>query len=212
MGGYFSRSGAAETATVPSDVMAVPTVVPPDGYLPARTTADAAGYDLCSAEDVSLEPGQRATIGTGVKMAIGNPSIMSKFPAINFNVHAQVRGRSGLAKKGIDVFQGTVDADYRGEIKIIVINNSDQTFEMKTGDRIAQLVFLITLVPMLVEVEKVEGTERGEGGFGSTGIRAAATVATIGVGGFLYVVVCFRTGVRESHMVLKPARKVIWRR
>ena len=174
MGAYFSSPEPPKPTKAEPNGFCVPTVVEGGGNLPARASADAAGYDLCAAEDALLEPGTRSMVGTGVKTAIQNSTMTSKFAPDQFVIHGQVRGRSGLAKKGIDVFQGTVDADYRGEIKVILINNSDVPFEIKRGDRIAQLVFLVTLTPSLLKVTDLDVTERGEGGFGSTGVRDAA--------------------------------------
>ena len=176
MGGYFSRADAEDTTGASADQMVVPAVVAANARMPTRASGDAAGYDLSASETATLEPGDRAVVDTGVKMAIGNPSLSCKFPPSDFVIHGNIRGRSGLAKKGIDVFQGTVDADYRGSIKVILINNSDKTFQINAGDRIAQLVFLITLTPTLLSMEALEETARGEGGFGSTGTMAVKAV------------------------------------
>ncbi|WP_068090515.1 dUTP diphosphatase [Novosphingobium rosa] len=128
--------------------------------LPAYATSGAAGMDVVSAEDVVLAPGARHAVATGLSMAI---------PA-GFEI--QVRPRSGLAlKHGISVpnAPGTIDSDYRGELKVILINHGDQPFEILRGDRVAQLVLAPVVQGGWLEVAELDATERGEGGFGSTG-------------------------------------------
>jgi dUTP pyrophosphatase len=128
--------------------------------LPAYATDGAAGMDVLAAEDVTLEPGARHAVATGLAVAI---------PA-GFEI--QVRPRSGLAlKHGVTVpnTPGTIDSDYRGELKVIVINHGSDAFEIRRGDRIAQLVLApVTRATWLV-VEELDETARGDGGFGSTG-------------------------------------------
>jgi dUTP pyrophosphatase len=130
--------------------------------LPAYQSALAAGLDLLAAVDgtITLAPGARALVPTGLAMAL---------PA---GYEAQVRPRSGLAAKhGVTVLNtpGTIDADYRGEVKVILINLGDAPFEISRGDRIAQMVIAPVLQADIVEVEVLSETERGAGGFGSTG-------------------------------------------
>jgi dUTP pyrophosphatase len=128
--------------------------------LPAYATAGAAGMDVVSAEDVTIAPGARHAVATGLAMAI---------PA-GFEV--QVRPRSGLAlKHGISVpnTPGTIDSDYRGELKVILINLGSEAFQIRRGDRVAQLVFAPVTQAAWIEAEELDETERGEGGFGSTG-------------------------------------------
>lgn len=128
--------------------------------LPAYATDGAAGMDVLAAEDVSLAPGARHAVATGLAFAI---------PA-GFEI--QVRPRSGLAlKHGITVpnTPGTIDSDYRGELKVILINHSAQTFEVRRGDRVAQLVIAPVTRASWLKVDELDHTERGEGGFGSTG-------------------------------------------
>jgi dUTP pyrophosphatase len=128
--------------------------------LPAYETPGAAGMDIRSAEALTIAPGQRALIGTGLAMAI----------APGFEV--QVRPRSGLAAKhGITVLNtpGTIDSDYRGEIKVILINLGDRDFAIARGERIAQLVIAPVVQAVLTEVAELGETLRGSGGFGSTG-------------------------------------------
>lgn len=130
--------------------------------LPAYQSVLAAGLDLLAAVDgtITLAPGARALVPTGLAMAL---------PA---GFEAQVRPRSGLAAKhGVTVLNtpGTIDADYRGEVKVILINLGDAPFEISRGDRIAQMVIAPVLQADIVEVEVLSETERGSGGFGSTG-------------------------------------------
>jgi dUTP pyrophosphatase len=127
---------------------------------PSRGTARAAGYDVRSAEAVVLEPGQIRLVGTGFALELPD------------DLECQVRPRSGLAlKHGITVpnSPGTIDPDYRGELRIILQNLGCDTVRLERGERIAQLVFARFEAPELVEVEALSVTSRGEGGFGSTG-------------------------------------------
>jgi len=130
--------------------------------LPAYQSELAAGLDLTAAVDmpVTLAPGERALVPTGLAMAL---------PA---GFEAQVRPRSGLAAKhGVTVLNtpGTIDADYRGEVKVILINLGDAPFEIVRGERIAQMVIAPVLQAQIREVETLSDTARGTGGFGSTG-------------------------------------------
>jgi dUTP pyrophosphatase len=128
--------------------------------LPAYATEGAAGMDVLAAEDVNLPPGARHAVATGLAVAI---------PA---GYEIQVRPRSGLAlKHGISVpnTPGTIDADYRGELKVILINHGAGPFEVRRGDRIAQLVLAPVTRATWFKVDELDETARGEGGFGSTG-------------------------------------------
>ena len=128
--------------------------------LPAYATAGAAGMDVVSAEDVTIAPGARHAVATGLALAI---------PA---GYEIQVRPRSGLAlKRGITVpnTPGTIDSDYRGELKVILINHGADAFEIRRGDRVAQLVLAPVTQGSWLEVSELDETARGEGGFGSTG-------------------------------------------
>lgn len=133
----------------------------PDLPLPRRATARSAGYDVRSAEpDFELEPDEIRAVGTGW--------IMELPPG----VECQVRPRSGLAARhGVTVpnSPGTVDPDYRGELRVLLQNLGSRPVEIRRGDRIAQLVFARFASPELREVREVSRTARGEGGFGSTG-------------------------------------------
>ena len=132
--------------------------------LPKVQTALAAGVDLCAAipddDDLTLTPGARAIVPCGFAMAL---------PA---GFEAQVRPRSGLAAKyGVSVLNapGTIDADYRGEVKVILINHGADDFIIRRGDRIAQMVIAPVTQPLFKIVEALDETDRGAGGFGSTG-------------------------------------------
>lgn len=131
--------------------------------LPRYETAQSAGVDLAAAVDTPLviEPRGRALVPTGLAIAL---------PA---GYEAQIRPRSGLAARhGITLpnSPGTIDADYRGEIKIILVNLGDEAFEITRGMRIAQMVVAPVVTAEFEEVEALEDTERGSGGFGSTGL------------------------------------------
>ena len=131
--------------------------------LPHYATGGAAGMDVLSAEAVTLKPGQRHAVATGLAMAIPE----------GFEI--QVRPRSGLAlKHGITVpnTPGTIDSDYRGELKVILINHGAEDFVIARGDRIAQLVLAPVVQAAWDEVEELDETSRGAGGFGSTGGHA----------------------------------------
>ncbi|MEA1618367.1 dUTP diphosphatase [Erythrobacter sp. T5W1-R] len=131
--------------------------------LPAYATAGAAGMDVVSAEDVVLAPGARHPVATGLSLAIPD----------GFEI--QVRPRSGLAlKHGITVpnTPGTIDSDYRGELKVLLINHGAAPFVIARGDRIAQLVLAPVVQAAWDEVDELDATARGAGGFGSTGGHA----------------------------------------
>lgn len=128
--------------------------------LPAYATAGAAGMDIVAAEDCTLAPGARHAVSTGFALAI---------PA---GYEVQVRPRSGLAiKHGITCLNtpGTIDSDYRGEVKVILVNLGQEPFAIGRGERIAQLVPAPVLRATLDEVTTLDETARGSGGFGSTG-------------------------------------------
>jgi dUTP pyrophosphatase len=132
--------------------------------LPAYETTQAAGMDLRAAvpatEPLTLAPGARAMVPTGLTMALPD------------GYEAQVRPRSGLAAKhGITCLNtpGTIDADYRGEVKVILINLGAESFVIQRGERIAQMVIAPVTRATLAEVDTLDETARGAGGFGSTG-------------------------------------------
>jgi dUTP pyrophosphatase len=128
--------------------------------LPSYATAGAAGLDVVAAEDVTIAPGQRHAVATGFAIAIPH------------GYEVQVRPRSGLAlKHGITCLNtpGTIDEDYRGEVKVILANLGSEAFEIRRGERIAQLVPAPVTKAGFREVPELSETSRGAGGFGSTG-------------------------------------------
>lgn len=128
--------------------------------LPAYASSGAAGLDVVAAEDVTLAPGERTAVATGFAIAVPE------------GWEIQVRPRSGLAlRHGVTCLNtpGTVDSDYRGEVKVILANLGGDTVRLSRGDRIAQLVPARAPRAGLVEVEALDDTVRGAGGFGSTG-------------------------------------------
>lgn len=134
----------------------------PEAILPAYAHPGDAGLDVYSVDDLTIQPGRRALVKTGLVMEL--PS----------DAEAQVRPRSGLALKfGVTVLNspGTIDAGYRGEVGVILVNHGEEPFQIRKGDRIAQIVIASVVHADIVEVEDVESSERGEGGFGSTGRR-----------------------------------------
>ena len=135
----------------------------PDAVLPSRATAGAAGYDLSAALDapVTLAPGARALVPTGIALAM---------PA---DMEAQVRPRSGLAlKHGLTLLNapGTIDADYRGEVGVILANLGSEPFVVEPGMRIAQLVFATVAHPEIRLADALPDSGRGAGGFGHSGV------------------------------------------
>ena len=133
----------------------------PDATLPAYAHESDAGMDVRSVEDVTIAPGGRALVHTGLVMLL--PPMYE----------AQVRPRSGLAlKSGVTVLNtpGTIDSGYRGEVGVILANFGENAFAVKKGDKIAQIVVAPVVRAEIAETDMVDDTDRGEGGFGSTGI------------------------------------------
>ena len=141
--------------------------------LPRRANSLDAGYDISSCEDTCISARSRKLISTGLMISIPG------------NTYARVAPRSGLAvKNGIDVFAGVIDAGYRGEVKVLLYNSSDEDFIIKIGDRIAQIVLEQIITPEVIEVYSDEELNsynivldndislntRGDGGFGSSGV------------------------------------------
>lgn len=131
--------------------------------VPAYETQGSSGFDLRAAigEPVVLEPGKRALISIGIKIALPD------------GYEAQIRPRSGLAyRHGITMLNspGTIDSDYRGEIKVIVINHGENSFTINHGDRIAQMIIASVEKIEIQKVYELPKSKRGEGGFGSTGV------------------------------------------
>lgn len=130
--------------------------------LPEYATPGAAGMDIRSNQAYKLEPGSIASIGTGLQLEIPE------------GYEGQVRPRSGLAlKHGVTVLNapGTIDSDYRGELRVILINHGILTFSIEPGDRIAQIVFAPVTQMEVVEVSMLGESQRAEDGFGSTGVK-----------------------------------------
>ena len=128
--------------------------------IPAFAKPGDAGADLKAVEDGVLSPGERKLVPTGIAIQLAHGTV------------GLIHPRSGLANNhGITVLNapGTVDAGYRGEVKVLLLNTSDKEFTYKVGERIAQLVIQEHLAPALVEADELDDTERGAGGFGSTG-------------------------------------------
>ncbi len=141
--------------------ISIPIVFDDGAQLPQYQTEGSAGMDLVSTEPVELAPGERKLVGTGIRVAI----------PVGFE--GQVRPRSGLAvRHGISMVNtpGTIDSDYRGEIKVLLINLGDLVVKLGQGERIAQLVICPVMRAEWLVVEYLDDTERGGGGFGSTGV------------------------------------------
>jgi dUTP pyrophosphatase len=148
----------------PRDVTNSVDVLISAGQLPAYAHPGDAGADLTASEAIDLAPGQRATVGTGVSIALPDGYVAFVVP------------RSGLASKhGITIVNspGTVDAGYRGEIRVTLLNTDNSvTYSVAVGDRIAQLIVMPVARARFIPVEKLPGSHRGESGFGSTGYTA----------------------------------------
>jgi dUTP pyrophosphatase len=134
-------------------------LIHPNAKAPERKSSSAAGLDLYSCESAVVPPRSRKLVSTGIKIQIPN------------NCYARVAPRSGLSVNGIDVGAGVIDSDYTGIVKVLLINNKDDSYNVDVGDRIAQLVLEQIFNDSFVVVEEGElkSSERGEGGFGSTG-------------------------------------------
>lgn len=136
-----------------------------NAVIPKAATGGSAGMDLyaCLDADVTIKAGERALIPTGIAIALPDNSYV-----------AYIYARSGLAvKSGITLANcvGVIDSDYRGELKVGLVNISDKPFTVSNGERIAQLVIAPVIVPEILEVDELDETERAAGGFGSTGIK-----------------------------------------
>lgn len=130
----------------------------PQATLPARGSAFSAGLDICSIEDLVIEPHQRATARTGLAVAIPH------------GFYGRVAPRSGLASKhGLDVLAGVIDSDYRGELCCLLYNTGDAAIALPAGSKICQLIIEKIIAPKAVWSNDLDETARGAGGFGSTG-------------------------------------------
>jgi dUTP pyrophosphatase len=131
--------------------------------LPTRGSELAAGYDLYASETGRIPPFSRMAIPTGISLCL--PTLLPPF-----QVYGSMRPRSGLSvRNGINVGAGVIDADFRGEVKVVLFNHSYIPFDYKQGDRIAQLVLEVHITPPVIETDTLPDTTRGSGGFGSTG-------------------------------------------
>ena len=134
-------------------------VIDPEALLPVRQTSGSVGYDLHSTENNMIEPFSRKLISTGLRVNIPR------------GMYGRIAPRSSLAwKHSVDVGAGVIDNDYRGDVKVLLVNNGKNPYEVKKGDRIAQLIFENCSTPKLevVSEEELDITDRGTGGFGST--------------------------------------------
>ncbi|KAK7305584.1 hypothetical protein VNO77_43490 [Canavalia gladiata] len=130
-----------------------------NAVLPSRASPLSAGYDLSSAAESKVPARGKALIPTDLSISIPE------------GTYARIAPRSGLAlKHSIDVGAGVIDADYRGPVGVILFNHSDDDFEVKVGDRVAQVIIQKIVTPEVTEVQDLDSTLRGEGGFGSTGV------------------------------------------
>jgi dUTP pyrophosphatase len=145
-----------EHETSPSPVL--PASVEPGGHLPEYATSGAAGADLRASAAVEIPPGERAAVPTGLRLQIPRGHVGLVWP------------RSGLAvRHGIDTLAGVIDSDYRGEVRVVLVNHGPEAFSIAPGERIAQLLVQRVERARFTAVSELEGTVRGGGGFGSTG-------------------------------------------
>lgn len=128
-----------------------------DAIVPVQKTHGAAGYDIHSVESITLKPGEKRNIKTGICIEIPHGFV------------AILKDRSSMADKKIVLSAGVIDSDYRGEVSVILNNNSSSDYHIQTGDRIAQMLILRHEIRPFVEVQELSDTKRGSGGFGSTG-------------------------------------------
>ncbi|KAM0667464.1 hypothetical protein ACQRIT_003479 [Beauveria bassiana] len=150
-----AAAAAAATEQVPSLQVKK---LSPAGRLPTRGSAFAAGYDLYAAKDTTVPARGKVLVDTDISIAV---------PA---GTYGRIAPRSGLASKHfIDTGAGVIDADYRGQVKVLLFNHAEADYAIKEGDRIAQLVLERIVTPDVVEVEELQESVRGAGGFGSTG-------------------------------------------
>jgi len=127
--------------------------------VPFRASSLAAGYDIASSADITIARGTRSLVSTGIAFTVP------------YGTYGRIAPRSGIAvKKGIQVGAGVIDRDYTGEVKVVLFNHGDEDFEIKKGDRIAQLIIEKIDTPEIQLVDELLVSERGEGGFGSTSI------------------------------------------
>jgi dUTP pyrophosphatase len=138
--------------------LVLPTLVGEGGSLPDYASPGAAGADLRASEAVLIAPGRRAAVSTAIRLEIAPGHVGLVWP------------RSGLAvRHGIDTLAGVIDSDYRGEVRVVLVNHGDEPFRVAPGDRIAQLLVQRVERASFTSVSRLEETDRGAGGFGSTG-------------------------------------------
>jgi len=138
--------------------LSVPTLLAEGGSLPEYGSAGAAGADLRASEAVEIAPSGRAAVPTGVRLQIPPGHVGLVWP------------RSGLAvRHGIDTLAGVIDSDYRGEVRVVLVNHGDATFRIAPGDRVGQLLVQRVERAAFVAAPAIDDTDRGGGGFGSTG-------------------------------------------
>jgi dUTP pyrophosphatase len=143
---------------VPAAPTPIPTCVGEHGSLPEYSSAGAAGADLRASEPVLIAPGARTAVPTAIRVQIPPGHVGLVWP------------RSGLAvRHGIDTLAGVVDSDYRGEVRVVLVNHGDEPFRIEKGDRIAQLLVQRVERALFVAAASIDETDRGEGGFGSSG-------------------------------------------
>ena len=131
-----------------------------DARSPYKSYPGSAGYDICSIDSVTIEPGSRLLVATGISLEVPE------------YYYIRVAPRSGLSVRGIDVGAGVIDSSYRGEVKVLLINNSKESYNVQEGDRIAQLIMERcgnADITILEEYDELSMSERGENGFGSSG-------------------------------------------
>ena len=144
----------------PREPVPLPTLVSDGGSLPEYASGGAAGADLRAREAVEIGPGARAAVPTGVRLQIPPGHVGLVWP------------RSGLAvRHGIDTLAGVIDSDYRGEVRVVLVNHGDEPFHIAKGDRVAQLLVQRVERAAFAAVPSIDDTDRGGGGFGSTGRR-----------------------------------------
>ena len=136
----------------------VPVAVGDGGVLPAYASSHAAGADLRATEAVEILPGSRHAVSTGLKLELPPGHVGLVWP------------RSGLAlRHGIDTLAGVIDSDYRGEVRVVLVNHGEEPFRISQGDRVAQLLLQRVERASFIAVDDLEESQRGQGGFGSTG-------------------------------------------
>ncbi len=131
--------------------------IDPRGQLPTRKTEGAAGYDLSTSFAFSIGPHERRSIPLGIAVQIAS------------GYYGRIASRSSLASQGLDTKAGTIDSDYRGELIVLLQNDSEEYIHIAAGDRVAQLIVSPVSTPEVEKVDNLDSTQRGGGGFGSTG-------------------------------------------